>query len=279
MLFGSLVLRKPFQSIVFYTMVLAAVLFCSCSQSGKQEARKNYDMDSLELKKMLDEALIDAASHTGQNKLHKKYEKITESGDSVEVDINLDHHFTESSPHLIIHRGTPNTIYIDIYARSGDRFEKVASREEWSMTYVSDTIRDINGDGLKDFVVNWYGSNGCCLKGFSNIYLLQQDNKHFSNDIEFINPTFSSAEKVIRGVCYGHPGETELYKYQWRGNKVDTVEYVSFEKNVEGKKTGKILISKNVPVLDGKDILKLLDTIPGEYTRIYGYDWFTGEGY
>jgi len=80
------------------------------------------------------------------------------------------------------------------------------------MEYINDTIRDINGDGFNDFVVNWYGSNGCCLKAFSNVYLLRPDKKIFSNNLEFINPTFSPTEKIIRGVCYGYPGETEMYK-------------------------------------------------------------------
>ena len=46
-----------------------------------------------------------------------------------------------------------------------------------------------------------------------------------------INPTFSPKEKIIRGVGYGHPGETEMYKYKWNGNTIDTMEYVYFERN------------------------------------------------
>ena len=41
--------------------------------------------------------------------------------------------------------------------------------------------------------------------------------KTISNNFEFINPTFSPKEKIIRGVCYGHPSETEMYKYKWNG--------------------------------------------------------------
>jgi hypothetical protein len=36
------------------------------------------------------------------------------------------------------------------------------------MTYVNDTIKDINGDSLNDSVVNWDGVTGCCLKGFKS---------------------------------------------------------------------------------------------------------------
>ena len=144
------------------------------------------------------------------------------------------------------------------------------------MEYVNDTIRDINGDKIKDFVVNFYGVNGCCLKAFSNVYLLRSDKKMFSNVFEFINPTFSPKEKIIRGVCYGHPGETELYKYKWNGEQVDTIEYVSYEMNDKGRKTGKVIISKDLPYSDSNGTIKRLNSVPSEYREIYGYDWFTG---
>ncbi|MBK8367189.1 MAG: hypothetical protein IPL10_07155 [Bacteroidetes bacterium] len=134
---------------------------------------------------------------------------------NVNVNINYNHHFTKSQKHLMIRRESPNAIYIDIYFKNNNAYQKVLSHEQWNMTFVNDTIRDINGDGLSDFVVNWYGSCGCCLKGFSNVYLMRLDKKSFSKNFEFINPTFSPKEKVIRGICYGHPGETEMYKYKW----------------------------------------------------------------
>ena len=147
------------------------------------------------------------------------------------------------------------------------------------MTYVNDTIRDINGDGLNDFVVDWYGSTGCCLKAFSDVYLIRNDKKTFSNNFEFINPTFSPKENIIRGVCYGHPGETEMYKYKWNGETVDTLEYVYYETDDKGVKTGKVIISDKESYLSNFQIIKRLNSVPSEYKKIEGYDWFTGAGY
>ena len=130
-------------------------------------------------------------------------------------------------------------VSIDIYSNNGKKFKKILSHKEWTLTYVNDAIRDINGDGLKDFVVNSYGATGCCLKAFSDIYLLKKDKKEFSKGFEFINPTFSPEEKVIRGVEYGHPGQTEIYKYKWNGEVVDTLEYVYYDTDEEGKKNWK----------------------------------------
>ena len=140
-------------------------------------------------------------------------------------------------------------------------------------------IQNINRDLLKDFVVNWYGNTGCCLNAFSNVYLLRNDQKTFSKNFEFINPTFSPKEKIIRGVCYGHPGETEMYKYKWNGETIDTLEYISYEKNEQGEKTGKVIVTTSQPYGSNLKVLKRLNSVPNEYKRIGGYDWFMGMGY
>ncbi len=238
--------------------------------------QQNY-ADSLRLNNVLQGALKIANQNINKDKFIKKYE-VSPDSITVSVEINLDYHFSKTNPHLIIRRNKQSAIYIDVYAKGKNKFERVISHEQWSMTYVNDTIRDINGDGLNDFVVNWYGSNGCCLKAFSNVYLLRKDKKAFSENFEFINPTFSPKEKIIRGVCYGHPGETEMYKYKWNGEKVDTLEYVSYERN-ETEKTGKIVVSTDRPYGDKFKTLKVLNSVPTEYKKIEGYNWFTGNGY
>jgi hypothetical protein len=247
------------------------LLFFSCRQPNEQG-----NSDTLKLDKILADALNIATQNQGKGTFYKEYEATLDSENSVKIEINLDKHFSKLFPHLIIHRHSPNVIFIDIYSCGNNKFKKVISHEQWAMTYVNDTIRDINGDGLKDFMVNWYGANGCCLKAFSNVYLLRRDKKAFSRNFEFINPTFSPKEKIIRGVCYGHPGETEIYKYKWKGEKVDTMEYVSYEKNKKGEKTGKVIVSSDRPHGDSFKVLRRLNSVPNEYKKIEGFDWFTG---
>lgn len=251
-------------------------------EKERLEKRRSIEVqdytDSLRLNKVLQDALKIANQNIEKNRFNEKYE-VSPDGIPVSVEINLDYHFTKTNPHLIIRRNEPSAIYIDIYTKGENKFEKVVSHEQWTMTYVNDTIRDINGDGLSDFIVNWYGSTGCCLKAFSNVYLLRQDKKEFSENFEFINPTFSPKERIIRGVCYGHPGETEMYKYKWNSEKVDTLEYVSYQKNDKGVKTGKVVVSANEPFGEKYKILKILNSVPIEYRKIEGYDWFTGNGY
>jgi len=244
----------------------------------RREIEKQDYADSIGLDKILQDALKIANQNIGKDRFIKKYE-VSSDSIPVSVEINLDYHFTKSNSHLIIRRNEPSSIYIDIYSKGDSKFDKVVSHEQWTMTYVNDTIRDINGDGINDFVVNWYGSSGCCLKAFSNIYLLRPDKKSFSKNFEFINPTFAPKENVIRGVCYGHPSETEMYNYKWKGEAVDTLEYISYEKNDKGEKTGKIIASNDRPYTGRYKVLKRLNSVPTEYKKIEGYDWFTGIGY
>ena len=272
-------------------IILSIFALLSCGEATNKQAVENKnippteelvesDSESLRDAEILNEALNIATQNIDKDTFHTEYVRIVDVGYyEVQVEINLGYHFTKNYSHLIIRRSGVDAEKIDIYSKDNNTFEKVLSHKQWEMTYVNDTIKDINGDGLKDFVVNWYGAAGCCLKAFSNVYLLRPDKKTFSSDFEFINPTFSPEEKIIRGVCYGHPGETEMYKYQWNGESVDTLEYVSYERNQNGEKTEKIIISTKRPYEDDNKVLKYLNSVPSEYKKIEGYDWFTGRGY
>jgi hypothetical protein len=234
-------------------------------------------IDSLQLSKILDNALKIVNENKEKLNFKKSYsEKMIDSSYNVDVEISLDYYFTNKNPHWIIRRNAPNTIYIDIFSKYNNVLKKVLSHEQWAMEYVNDTIQDVNGDNIKDFVVNWYGLTGCCLKAFKNVYLLKRDEKTFSQGNEFINPTFSPNEKIIRGVCYGHPGYTEMYKYKWNGEIVDTLEYVYYETDKSEKKTGRIIISNHEPYHKDFKILKIVKKVPREYKKISGYDWFLG---
>ena len=249
-------------------------------EEERLEKRKQIEeqerLDSLNDDKVLSEAIKIAEKYKTQNRFKRNYvATMPDSSYQVEVDIKSGFYFSKDFPHLIIRRTTPSSVYIDIFSKTNNQFQKVLSHEQWTLEYTSDNIRDINGDGLKDYVVNWYGNTGCCLKAFSNVYLQRADKKSFSNSFEFINPTFSPKEQIIRGVCYGHPGETELYKYKWNKEAVDTVEYIYYEKNDKGEKTGKLNVSNNLPYSASHKVLKRLNYMPAEYRNIEGYDWFT----
>jgi hypothetical protein len=177
---------------------------------------------------------------------------------------------------LIVQRKNPGDTYYDIYIKQKDSFVHVLSHKQDDAN-APDTLLDVNGDGMKDYLINWYGNIGCCLKNFYAVYLYQPQTGTFSEMYTFINPTFSAKEKVIRGVEYGHPGETSMYKYRWNGLQVDSLESIYFEKNDIGEKTGKII--RNIVLNNNWETTRKqkLNQAPAEYRRIYGYDWFLGK--
>lgn len=248
---------------------------------SREDKRKQIEeenrLDSLRLVNVLNQALSKIKSKSFNSSFKQSYQAFPDSIYNVDVKIDYDYHFSNKIRHLIIHRFSPGSAQIDIYSRTDKGLEKILSHDQWALEYTGDTIVDINGDGNKDFVVNWYGSTGCCLKAHAEVYLIRPELDSFSKAAHFINPTFSANEKVIRGVCYGHPGETELYKYKWSGERIDTLEYVAYELDEKGKRTGKVIISNQYPFHDKYRIIRTVNNVPTEYKGIEGYDWFTNE--
>jgi hypothetical protein len=251
------------------------------TELSKEEKRKKAEeenrLDSLRLVGVLNQALLRVKSKSFTSSFSDSFQSFPDSIYKVDVKINFDFHFSSKIRHLIIHRFSPGLAQIDVFSYLNGELNNILNHEQWALEYMNDTIRDINGDGLKDLVVNCYGTAGCCLKAFSLTYLTRNDMQSFSDMRDFLNPTFSNNEAVIRGVCYGHPGETELYKFKWNGEKIDTIEYISFEKDDKGNRTGKVIISNQYPYHKNYKIIRKVNSVPKEYKRIEGFDWFDGK--
>lgn len=249
-------------------------------EQKRKEKRKKLDeeirIDSLKMEVFLKTLLIDVKKNINAENFSKTYEAVLDSNSlPVKTEIEIGHFFSKTDRHLLIRRHGANDVYLNVFLIRKNDFEPVLFHKEWNMTYVKDTIRDVNDDGYKDFLVNWYGSSGCCLKNFYNVYLYQPNKRKFAKDLEFINPTFYPKERIIRGIRYGHPGETELYKYKWKGDMVDTIEYVYPNKNPKIK--AKYIITKNLSrKSDSKK--KEISRLPPEYETVEELDWFLGKG-
>lgn len=230
--------------------------------------------DSLKSEKILEQVIIDVKPFLENANYTAEYEIFLDSFYGEKIRVEIDTFFSATQKHLIVNRNSYRNMRINIFSINESEITQVLRHTEWEMTYISDTIRDINGDQINDFVVNWYGSSGCCLKAFSDVYLSQPSTNIFLDSYEFINPTFSPREKVIRGVCYGHPGETEMYKFKWNKGKIDTLEYIYFELDEKGKKTGKFARSKNRSNYEKASIFEIVDKVPSEYEDIMGFNWF-----
>ena len=139
------------------------------------------------------------------------------------------------------------------------------------MSYINDSIVDINGDKVKDFLVYSYSNSGCCMRNLYTVYLYDKEVDEFRHKYSFLNPTFSPKDKRIRGFGYGQPGTVDLYKYKWNGFEIDTLELISSLRNpIDGKKVSDTFYRFNK---NGEIIEKLLQ-LPKEYLNIDGIEWF-----
>jgi hypothetical protein len=233
----------------------------------RMKLEKEWHLDSLK-----DESVInDAIAYIKSNKLAKASKQLRLWKDtSISVHIRLGKLFSKNLSHLILrsHVDWRMILYIYRIEPTGKMIREI--RDDWSdLTYIGDKVADINGDEVNDFVINWYPSSGCCARNNFHVYLYQKDNT-FSNYFDFINPSFSPKEKLVRGVDYGHPGEVPLYKFKWNGVKLDTLEYIYPADTLKKK----FYLVHHYGDADDPQKRKTLSAVPKEYLKINGYSWF-----
>lgn len=234
----------------------------------------NEQLEAIRLNKVLTRALMVAKQNIAKTRFNERFTQFPDdSSYEVTAEIVFGNLFSADKKHLLIRRVIPWATYLNLYYLQNDSLVQVIYREQGGMTYVKDTILDANGDGQLDYLVHWYPSSGCCRRNIFNVYLYQQEKGTFSSDYEFVNPTFFSKEKIVRGVMYGHPGEAGLYKYRWSGSLVDTVEFIYHDVSRKGYYIKTKKPAYRPTAKDGTQLNKL----PLEYQAINDIDWFNLE--
>ncbi len=267
--------------------IIAMCLLFSCTSPPKEVAEvatdtlvspsegiRNYEIrgaeiDSARVRLILDQALVRARQYIDSVEYKSRYEtRIDDSSFVAEVDIEIGKLFSNQR-HALIRRRTPWATYINLYEINQRKFDSLFYKEQGGMTYIRDSVADVNGDGFRDFMVHWYPLSGCCRRDIYSVYL-NKSTKGFSSEYQFINPTFSPSEKIIRGVAYGHPGQVPLYKYRWNGNRVDTIEFIYPHATRKG-----YYIKTARPRYSSKSNAEvIIKFIPSEYLAITSFDWF-----
>ena len=236
--------------------------------------------DSLLLEKTKKEALLEVVKRFKGKDLDFSY--VIEDSDTsyLAVTVQIKKYFEDEAYYAIIYTNMYGWEHIDIYKLGNQSIEhKVAGKE---YHFPTDTIFDVNGDGTKDFLVKSHPLSSCCRANIYNIYLSPAAKKEVvTSYIDLVNPTFYPQEKLIRGVEYGHPGWTGLYKYRWRGERLDTLEYIYPNPTTKGCTFIKMHTSSDF-FLKRNDIRKgtRLPSLPEEYKTVEDLDWFLlyGEG-
>ena len=236
--------------------------------------------DSLFLEKTKKEALLEIEKRFKGKDLDFSY--VIEDSDTcyLSVTVRIKKYFEDEAYYAIINTNMQGWEHIDIYKLGNQAIEhKMFGKDYYSPT---DTIFDVNGDGTKDFLVKSYKLSGCCRANNYDIYLSPAAKKEVvTSHIDLTNPTFYPQEKLIRGVQYGHPGWTGLYKYRWRGEHLDTLEYIYPDPTTKGRTFIKMHTSTDFSYY--RDDIKKgtrLPSLPQEYKTVEDLDWFLlyGEG-
>ena len=237
----------------------------------RKEIEEQEKNDSIQILKILDASLVYAAKNKEKNSFHYKFDMLTDdSSFNVVTNLSYGHLFSKDRKHLIVKRTVPWGVISSVFLLEKSNFKKVCDIEPPANAFIDDTLKDINGDRYKDFLVHTYSTSGCCRRNVYNVFLYFPKTGGFTSDYRFMNPTFSPNEKLIRGVEYGHPGEVGLYKYKWNGLRVDTIEFIYPYYNKKGQfiKTQK---QEYLPTNNEGTVLKYL---PNEYQNIESVEWF-----
>lgn len=124
-------------------------------------------------------------------------------------------------------------VFVDTSTLEGKRVEimKLYYLEN-RFSIPSDTLLDLNYDGLKDYVIRYYAQSGTGIK--NRVYVYIYNNKFNTYNLDTLltylpNPTFYIENKKITGFYIGHGSgsgvKLEWIKNQWTPTKKFEVEF------------------------------------------------------
>jgi hypothetical protein len=130
-----------------------------------------------------------------------------------------------------------------------------------------DTLIDLNGDGFKDLLIEYYGAAGTGLKNRIHVYLYDNSRKKLKScePLNYLaNPAFYFDRKIVVGYYLGNGGGTAI-KLKWNGLRLDTLEHIDIDVINQGCAISFKLTS--VDYITKRQSFKIVETmdLPGEY--------------
>ncbi len=228
--------------------------------------------DSLDLLEVIGIARERIRSHQGIGNLKESFKLVpSQYAPDYFVEIEMGKLFESNSIHALVKIDMPGADYIFIYRKINKQLRLEFEDTVEYASFVNDTIFDVNRDGSKDYIIQTYPPSGCCLADGFHVSLRNSKSQLFEPSKMFLNATFDTKNRIVRGFDYDHPGEVELYKYRWRGMSLDTIEYIMHHPD----KKGYYLQSKTPNnYRQGKATGRVLTKLPKEYHEIKGIGWF-----
>jgi hypothetical protein len=250
---------------------LLILFFFSCRQVNHSPSVTSSSADSSKLQLNVERSELDDsidAAQVLQQALKIAYNNRSKDTFFFEADsfnLYFGHLFSKDKKHLCIKRDVPAGQFANVYMLKNDSFIETLDYEGPSITPLRDTIFDVNGDHQKDFLLNWYPPNGCCLRDVYEVYLYQSKLGKFARPLRFMNPIFHSDKKMILGLEYGW--DAPLYEYKWKGYDVDTIGYFFRPGIIYGKH---YLWKRH---FDDDEKGKIIKCLPKEFADLE-YQWY-----
>jgi hypothetical protein len=242
-------------------------------EKGNRLRDTNYQY----LNRILDEIVIIAGQHKGEIFYNGFIDTSVYHFKNLHAIFQFGHIFSAGRKHLLARRfineygGYQASLFSDIYILKGNRFEKIIS-DTADIGYYEDTLKDINLDGFKDFVISQYSSAGCCPRDDRIAYLYNNNNGKFET-ISFFNPEFDNKNKLIYEMDYGHPGEVSIEKNKWKGLskvKVESISPTHFKNRIDSFPRPYTYTKTIYP---GEKIIVIKEA-PEEYRKLKNFEYF-----
>jgi|GEM_PF-4865232 len=163
--------------------------------SIRLESEREAKADSLRQIELLDTAMKYAVKHQEE----KSYMKTLTINDGLASFATLKFGFLFSSKkrHLILKTKSAWDIHLRVLYFDKHNFKEVIHTVIWDLNYVTNTVRDINGDGFKDFISTTYSSAGCCARNRDEVRLYRPADEDFSDNYDFIMHHISQKKKLF----------------------------------------------------------------------------------
>ena len=170
------------------------------------------------------------------------------------------HLFSKTKTHFVSDLATDERRYIVLAEISRDTIEILFIQEFGFIGTCEYMVQDVTGDGINDFMLQWYPLSGCCPRDIRNILMF--DGEHFGKEIEIPNPKFDLDKKLVNNMSYGHIGEVTisvsritmaglvtLDEYMYLSDSPDSMVKISYR--TEGADTTQInQLPENLAVFD-----------------------------
>lgn len=190
--------------------------------------------------------------------------------------------FSPKQKHLMI-RFKARDYYSEFfwfYIPQKHQFERIFSYRQGLLTYQCYKIYDVNGDGLKDFAVQWHPASGGTDS--YNIYLLKRDEINFTDEFSFHDAYFDSKRRIVLEPQIGYG----IYKIKWKNRYIlDTIQSVHYCDSPESYFSSDSVNIRNnckncflVDYTKNKKV-SFIDSIPAEYDSLFKNEEFKRSKY